>query len=149
MRVHQFYKTEQIVFCIPEDSEEWHQRTLANEEWILKELGIPYQVVLTAVKDLAPFGNIKYDLEAWIPSQDKFREMTSNTNLLDYQTRRSNIRANDKTQKRKFFPHTISATGFPDRLMIAIMENYQSPDGSIEIPEKLRPYMRGLAEIKK
>lgn len=148
MRTHQFFKVEQIVFCAPEDSEEHHLAALENEEWILKELGIPFQTVLTSTEDLAPFGKIKYDLEAWIPSEGKYREMTSNTNMDDYQTRRSNIRAKRK-DGRKFFPHTISATGFADRLIIAIMENYQREDGSIEIPEKLRPYMNGMKAIVK
>ncbi|AZR74533.1 serine--tRNA ligase [Anoxybacter fermentans] len=144
-RVHQFYKLEQLVYCHPDESEFWHQQCLENEEYMLKELNIPYRVVLTASQDLAPAGSIKYDIEAWFPSQNKYREVTSNTNIRDYQTRRGNIRF--KIDGTKGFPHTISATGFCDRLIIALMENYQQADGSIKIPEKLVPYMDGLTAI--
>lgn len=146
LRVHQFYKLEQIVYCHPDESEDWHLKCLENEEWLMQELEIPYQVVLTASQDLAAPGLIKYDTEAWIPSQGKYRETTSNTNMGDYQTRRGNIRY--KINKEKGFPHTISATGFCDRLIIAIMENYQEADGSIVIPQKLVPYMGGLSVIQ-
>jgi seryl-tRNA synthetase len=146
LRVHQFYKLEQIVYCHPDESEAWHLKCLENEEWLMQELEIPYQVVLTASQDLAAPGRMKYDTEAWIPSQGKYRETTSNTNMDDYQTRRGNIRF--KIGKEKGFPHTISATGFCDRLIIAIMENYQEADGSIVIPQKLVPYMGGLSVIQ-
>ena len=145
LRVHQFYKLEQIVYCRPEESEQWHQTCLANEEWLMRELGIPYQLLLMASGDTGAPGHIKYDSEGWFPSQGKYREMTSNTNITDYQTRRGNIRY--KIGKDKGYPHTISATGFTDRLIIAILENYQQADGSVRIPEKLVPYMNGQATI--
>lgn len=146
LRVHQFYKLEQIVYCHPDESEAWHLKCLENEEWLMQELEIPYQVVVTASQDLAAPGRMKYDTEAWIPSQGKYRETTSNTNMGDYQTRRGSIRF--KIGKEKGFPHTISATGFCDRLIIAILENYQQADGSIVIPQKLVPYMGGLSVIQ-
>lgn len=145
LRVHQFYKLEQIVYCLPEESDKWHQVCLENEEWMMRELGVPYQVVLTASGDTGAPGYFKYDTEGWFPSQGKYREMTSNTNITDYQTRRGNIRY--KVGKEKGHPHTISATGFSDRLIIAILENFQQPDGSVRIPEKLVPYMNGQTVI--
>ncbi|ACY16138.1 serine--tRNA ligase [Haliangium ochraceum] len=145
LRVHQFYKLEQLVYCHPDESDKWHQACLENEEWLMQELEVPYQVVLTASGDMGAPGHIKYDTEAWFPSQNKYREMTSNTNITDYQTRRGNIRY--KIGKEKGYPHTISATGFSDRLILAILENYQQADGSVRIPEKLVPYMNGQTSI--
>lgn len=144
-RVHQFYKLEQIVLCHPDEAEYWHLKCLENEEWLLKELKIPYQVVLTASKDLSPAGKIKYDIEAWFPGQNRYREVTSNTNLGDFQTRRGNIRF--KIDGQKGYPHSISATGFCDRHILAILENYQQKDGSVRIPEKLVPFMDGIETI--
>jgi seryl-tRNA synthetase len=145
LRVHQFYKLEQIVYCRPEESDKWHQVCLENEEWLMRELGIPYQVLLMASGDTGAPGSIKYDCEGWFPSQNKYREMTSNTNITDYQTRRGNIRY--KIDKDKGHPHTISATAFTDRLVIAILENFQQADGSVRVPEKLVPYMNGQVTI--
>jgi seryl-tRNA synthetase len=144
-RVHQFYKLEQIVYCRPAESEEWHLRCLENEEWLLQQLELPYRVVLTAAGDLAPPGAIKYDCEAWFPGQARYREVTSNTNLTDYQTRRGNVRY--KLGSERGFPHTISATGFTDRHVLAIIENFQQPDGSVAIPTNLQPYMDGQTVI--
>jgi seryl-tRNA synthetase len=145
LRVHQFYKLEQLVYCLPEESDRWHQTCLENEEWMMRELGVPYQVVLTASGDTGAPGHLKYDTEGWFPAQGKYREMTSNTNITDYQTRRGNIRY--KVGKEKGHPHTISATGFSDRLIIAILENFQQADGSVRLPEKLVPYMNGQTVI--
>ncbi|MGW2677685.1 serine--tRNA ligase [Streptomyces sp. NPDC001436] len=139
LRVHQFHKLEQLVYCHPDDSEKYHQLCLDNEEWLMRELGIPYQVVLTGSKDLGAPGRIKYDTEAWLPFQERYRETTSNTNMGDFQTRRGRIRY--KVGEEKGFPHTISATGFCDRLIIAIMENHQQEDGSVRVPELLVPYL--------
>lgn len=111
----------------------------------MRELGIPYRVLLMAAGDTGAPGHIKYDSEAWLPSQGKYREVTSNTNITDYQTRRGRIRY--KLGKDKGYPHTISATGFSDRLIIAILENFQQADGSVTIPEKLVPYMNGQTRI--
>jgi seryl-tRNA synthetase len=139
LRVHQFYKLEQLIYCHPDDSERYHQLCLENEEWLMAELGVPYQVVLTGSKDLGAPGRMKYDTEAWLPSQDRYREMTSNTNMGDYQARRGRIRY--KIDGEKGFPHTISATGFCDRLILAIMENFQLEDGSVQVPDILIPYL--------
>ncbi|MFB7631292.1 serine--tRNA ligase [Streptomyces sp. NPDC056149] len=139
LRVHQFYKLEQFVYCHPSESERYHQLCLENEEWLMRELGIPYQVVLTGSQDLGAPGRMKYDTEAWLPFQERYREMTSNTNMGDFQARRGRIRY--KIDGEKGFPHTISATGFCDRLILSIMENYQQEDGSIEVPALLRPHL--------
>ena len=137
-RVHQFHKVEQIVFCKPEDSPKYHEFCLQNEEDLLKSLNIPYHVVNVCVGDLGAPGYKKYDIEAWYPTFKTYREVTSNTNLTSFQSRRLNIRY--KQGDERDFVHTISATAATDRLIIAIMENYQQKDGSIEIPEVLRPF---------
>ena len=136
-RVHQFHKVEQIVFCKPEDSPKYHEFCLKNEEDLLKALNIPYHVVNVCVGDLGAPGYKKYDIEAWYPTFKTYREVTSNTNLTSFQSRRLNIRY--KQGDEKDFVHTISATAATDRLLIAIMENYQQKDGSIVVPEILRP----------
>lgn len=147
LRVHQFGKVEQIIFCKPEDSENAHLLALENEEWLLKILAIPYQVVLIASQDMGAPGYKKYDIEGWIPSLNRYVELTSNTNLTDFQTRRLGIRFRAGNTSGGRYPHTISATAFSDRLLVAIMENFQQADGSIEIPEVLRPLV-GLDIIK-
>ena len=136
-RVHQFHKVEQIVFCKPEDSPRYHEFCLKNEEDLLKALEIPYHVVNVCVGDLGAPGYKKYDIEAWYPTFKTYREVTSNTNLTSFQSRRLNIRY--RQGEEKDFVHTISATAATDRLLIAIMENYQQKDGSITVPEILRP----------
>jgi seryl-tRNA synthetase len=137
-RVHQFHKVEQIVFCLPEDSPKYHEFCLENEEALLQALGIPYRVVNVCVGDMGAPGYKKYDIEAWFPGYGGYREVTSNTNLTDFQTRRLNIRY--KGESGKGFVHTISATGVTDRVVCAIMENFQQEDGSIIVPEVLRPF---------
>ncbi len=138
-RVHQFHKVEQIIFCMPDDSVKEHQFALANEEMILQKLGVPYHVVDVCIGDMGAPGYRKYDIEAWYPSFNGYREVTSNTNLTEFQSRRLNIRYKTKDGQRGFV-HTISATAATDRLVICMMENFQQEDGSIVIPEALRPY---------
>jgi seryl-tRNA synthetase len=138
-RVHQFHKVEQIVFCRPEDSDQYHRECLENEEHLLNELGIPYRVVNVCVGDMGAPGYKKYDIEAYFPGYGGFREVTSNTNLWDFQSRRLNIRYTDDNGKKQFV-HTISATAVTDRVVCAIMENFQQEDGTIIVPEVLRPY---------
>jgi seryl-tRNA synthetase len=138
-RVHQFHKVEQIIFCLPEDSPACHEECLVNEEYLLQQLGIPYRVVNVCVGDMGAPGYKKYDIEAWYPGFGSYREVTSNTNLTEFQSRRLNIRYKDKEGNRGFV-HTISATGLTDRVVCAILENYQQEDGSVVVPEVLRPY---------
>ena len=145
-RVHQFLEVEQIIFCRPEDSVKYHDFCLENEELILKELNIPYHVVNVCVGDMGAPVYKKYDIEAWFPGFESYREVTSNTNLTSFQARRLNIRYKDGATRD--YVHTISATAATDRLLIAIMENYQQEDGSIVVPEVLRPYC-GFDKITK
>ena len=137
-RVHQFQKVEQIIFCLPENSPQRHKECLDNEEHLLKQLGIPYRVVNVCVGDLGAPGYKKFDIEAWFAGFGGYREVTSNTNLTDFQARRLGIRYKDADGKREFV-HTISATAVTDRVAIAILENNQQADGSVIIPEVLRP----------
>ncbi len=138
-RVHQFHKVEQIVFCLPEDSEKYHQICLENEEYFLRELGIPYRVVDVCVGDMGAPGYRKYDVEAWFPGFGGYREVTSNTNLTEFQSRRLDVRYK-KDDGEKGFVHTISATAVTDRFAIAMLENFQNEDGSVTVPEALRPF---------
>ncbi len=138
-RVHQFHKVEQIVFCMPEESPKFHQMCLENEEYLLQQLGIPYHVVDVCVGDMGAPGYRKYDVEAWFAGFGSYREVTSNTNLTDFQARRLNIRYKDKDGNRGFV-HTISATAVTDRVAIAILENFQQEDGTVIVPEVLRPF---------
>ena len=136
-RVHQFHKVEQIVLSKPDDPVKYHEMCLANEEYILQQLGIPYHVVNVCVGDLGAPGYKKYDIEAWFAGFGAYREVTSNTNLTSFQSRRLNIRYKDGDKRD--FVHTISATAVTDRVMIAIMENFQQEDGTVIVPEVLRP----------
>ncbi len=137
-RVHQFHKVEQVIFSLPEDSPNQHKRCLKNEEDMLQKLEIPYRVVNVCVGDLGAPGYHKYDIEAYFAGYDGFREVTSNTNLTDFQSRRLAVRYKSKDGD-KGLVHTISATAATDRVVIAILENNQQADGSIIIPEILRP----------
>lgn len=144
-RVHEFHKVEQIIFCRPEESTKFHEECLANEEYLLQQLGLPYHVVNVCVGDFGAPGYKKYDTEAWFPAQNRYRELTSNTNLTDFQTRRLNIRYKN-SQGVAVHPHTISATAVTDRWVIAMLENFQQADGSVVVPEVLRPFT-GFSKI--
>jgi seryl-tRNA synthetase len=141
LRVHQFDKVEMISFCQPEKSKEEHEFLLSLEEKLMKSLEIPYRVVKMCTGDLGRPAAEKYDIEAWIPSQDRYRETHSTSNCTDFQARRLNIRFRDKTGKLNFV-HTLNGTAFAiGRILIAIIENYQQKDGSILIPEVLQKYL--------
>ncbi|MHB0938170.1 MAG: serine--tRNA ligase [Armatimonadota bacterium] len=144
-RVHQFHKVEQIVFCRPEESKAWHEACLQHETALMDLLEIPYRVVRVCVGDLAAPGYNKYDVEGWFAGFGGYRETHSNTNLTDYQTRRLNIRA--RTEAGLVYPHTISATMITDRALLAILENNQQTDGTVVIPEVLRPALGGKERI--
>lgn len=147
-RVHQFEKVEQFVFSKPDDSWKEHELLIKNAEEIFQLLKIPYRVMNVCVGDLGTVAAKKYDLEAWLPGQGKYREMVSCSNCLDYQARRLNIRYRDKPNEKPNFVHTLNSTAIAtERTLIAIMENYQEKDGSIRIPEVLKPYMDGLERI--
>jgi seryl-tRNA synthetase len=134
-RVHQFDKVEMFVFCLPEASEDEHERLLAQEEEIIQELGIPYRVMNIAAGELGPSAAKKYDVEGWFPAQGRYRELTSTSNTTDFQARRLNIRF--RREKALEHVHTLNGTAVTARALIAIMENFQDADGSIAVPEPL------------
>jgi seryl-tRNA synthetase len=139
-RVHQFDKVEMFVFCEPGESVEWHDRLLAIEEEILTALGIPYRVVNIAVDDLGASAAKKYDCEAWLPGQGRYRELTSTSNTTDYQARRLEIRYRPDGGKPQTL-HTLNGTAVAvGRTIIALLENGQRDGGTIELPECLRAY---------
>jgi seryl-tRNA synthetase len=138
-RVHQFDKVEMFSFVSPEDSPAEHERILAIEEEILQELGLPYRVVNIAVTDLGNSAAKKYDCEAWMPSQSRYRELTSCSNTTDYQARRLNIRM--RRDKQTQTPHTLNGTAIAvGRTLVALLENGQQADGGVELPRCLAQY---------
>lgn len=148
LRVHQFEKLEMFSFCHPDKSEEEHELIREIEESIFTELGIPYQVVNICAGDLGMPATKKYDIEAWVPTQEKYREVTSCSNYREYTARRAKIRYKDNDGKTQFM-HTLNGTAFAStRTIIAIIENYQQADGSVIIPEVLRPYMGNKEKIE-
>ena len=140
LRVHQFDKVEMFTFCLPEQSASEHELILSAEEEILQGLGLPYRVVNIAAGDLGAPAAQKLDCEAWMPGQQQYREVTSCSNCTDYQARRLDCRY--RTDKGPRFVHTLNGTAIAvGRTLIAIMENYQQADGSITVPEVLRPLL--------
>jgi seryl-tRNA synthetase len=140
-RVHQFDKVEMFSFVRPEDSPAEHERLLAIEESLFGELEIPYRVVAIAVGDLGPSAAKKYDLEAWLPGQERFRELTSCSNTTDYQARRLDIRYRPAGGGRPLTLHTLNGTAVAvGRTLIALLENGQREDGSIGMPAALVPF---------
>ncbi|MCY4621978.1 MAG: serine--tRNA ligase [bacterium] len=138
-RVHQFDKVEMFSFCHPEHSWDEHEMLLAIEEQIVQSLEIPYRVVNVAAGDLGASAAKKYDIEAWIPSQGRYREITSCSNTTDFQSRRLRIRY--RTDRGNRLVHTLNGTAVAvGRLLIALMENHQQADGSVVLPDSLRAY---------
>ena len=133
-RVHQFQKVEMVAYTRPEDSWEMHERMLAIEETLVQEVELPYRVVNTAAGDLSTAAAKRYDIEAWFPSQRRYREITSCSNTTDYQARRSGIRYRPETRALET-PHTLNGTAATDRWVLAILENFQG-----EVPQSLQKY---------
>lgn len=147
-RMHQFNKVEQFVFCRPEDSWAWHEKLRENGEAIYRSLEIPYRVVNCCTGDIGTVAAKKYDIEAWYPRKQAYREVISCSNCTDYQARRLNIRAG-KVGGEKFVPHTLNATAMAtSRGLVAILENYQQADGSVVVPKVLRRYLGGQETIR-
>ncbi len=147
LRVHQFDKVEMFSFCHPERSQEEHKFLLSMEEKLMQLLKIPYRVVQMCTGDLGDPAAAKYDIEAWMPGQNQYRETHSTSNCTDFQARRLNIRYRNKSGKLEFI-HTLNGTAFAiGRMIIAILENYQQKDGSIKVPKVLEKCM-GIKEIK-
>src|SRR5919106_995713 len=148
-RVHQFEKVEQFVFSRPEESGREHERMLTLSEEFFKQLGIPYRVMLLCSGDTGKISSKTYDIEAWMAGQNAYREIVSCSNCLDYQARRLGIRFRDKTNEDTRLVHTLNSTLVAtERTMVAIIENFQTLNGNVKIPEVLRKYIGGLQEIR-
>lgn len=148
IRQHQFNKVEMVKFVKPEDSYEELEKLVKNAEKILQLLGLPYRVMSMCTGDLGFTAAKKYDLEVWIPSYNTYREISSCSNFEDFQARRANIRFRRDSKSKPEFVHTLNGSGLAiGRTVAALMENYQQEDGTILIPEVLRPYMGGLEKI--
>jgi seryl-tRNA synthetase len=147
-RVHEFTKAEMFVICRPEESPKWHETMRELEERLFQGLGVPYRVVSVCAGDLGAPAAKKYDIEAWMPGRGRFGEVTSCSNCTDYQARRLGVRFRPDKGAKAMHPHMLNGTAIAvSRGLIAIMENYQREDGSIEIPEVLRPFACGITEI--
>lgn len=149
-RLHQFQKVEMVVFTKPEDSEQAHQELTLQAEKILQVLGLPYRVVELCSGDLGFSAQRCFDIEVWLPGQGIWREISSCSNFGEFQARRAGIRYRPETKSKPEYVHTLNGSGLAiGRCVMAIIENYQQEDGSILIPEALRPYMRNQSLITK
>jgi len=147
IRLHQFNKVELVKFCRPEDSYEELEMLTADAEKVLQNLGLPYRTVVLCTGDMGFSSAKTYDLEVWLPSYQEYKEISSCSNFADFQARRAGIRFRDGRGKAELV-HTLNGSGLAvGRTVAAIIENYQEADGSVTIPETLRPYMGGLARI--
>jgi len=147
LRAHQFNKIEMFSFVKPEDSAKEHEYLVSLEEKLMQKLKLPYQVINICAGDLGAPAAKKFDIEAWLPSEGKYRETHSCSNCTDFQARRLNIRYKN-TESRVEFVHTLNGTAFAERPLLAIIENYQQKDGSVKVPEVLQKYT-GFSEIKR
>lgn len=149
-RIHQFDKVEQVVVCRNDvqESNKYHAEILANSEGVMKALGLPYRVVIVCTGDLGRGQAKKYDIEAWMPSRNSYSETHSASKFHEFQARRMNLRYKDAKTKKNVYCHTLNNTVIASpRVLIPLMEMYQSADGTITIPQVLRPYMGGREKI--
>jgi seryl-tRNA synthetase len=148
-RTHQFNKIEQFIFCTPEQSWKLHEELLRNAEDLTRKLGLPHRVVNVCTGDIGTVAAKKYDIEAWMPAQNAYREIISCSNCTDYQSRRLNIRYREKEgAPTKGFVHTLNSTAIATgRTIVGILENYQQEDGSVAVPDVLRKYMSDIEKI--
>ncbi len=150
IRQHQFEKVELVKITLPEESESEHERLTADAERVLQLLGLPYRTVVLSTGDMGFGAKKTYDIEVWLPSQNTYREISSCSNCGDFQARRMNLRFRRAGGAKPEFAHTLNGSGLAvGRTWIAILENYQQVDGSIAIPEILRPYMGGVTSISR
>ena len=148
IRQHQFNKVELVKFTLPENSYDELERLLHDAEEVLQELGLHYRVVVLCTGDMGFAAAKTYDIEVWLPGQDLYREISSCSNFESYQARRAAIRFRRPGAKGTELVHTLNGSGLAvGRTLVAILENYQQADGSVVIPEKLRPYMGGMEKI--
>ncbi|MDG4522639.1 serine--tRNA ligase [Streptococcus suis] len=149
IRLHQFHKVEMVKFATPKQSYDELEKMTANAENILQKLGLPYRVLALCTGDMGFSAAKTYDLEVWIPAQNAYREISSCSNTEDFQARRAQIRYRDAADGKVKLLHTLNGSGLAvGRTVAAILENYQNEDGSVTIPEVLRPYMGGVDTIK-
>jgi seryl-tRNA synthetase len=149
IRQHQFEKVEIVKFTTPETSWEEHEKLTADAEALLQALGLHYRVATLSSGDMGFTAAKTYDLEVWLPGQETYREISSCSNFVDFQARRANIRYRT-AEKKSGFVHTLNGSGLPiGRTLVAILENYQKEDGSVRVPEVLRPYLKGVETIRR
>ena len=151
IRMHQFYKVEMVAIVHPDESEEEQKRMLGCAETVLKKLEIPFRTVVLCTGDVGFGARRTFDIEAWLPGQNKYREISSVSNCWDFQARRMNARFRKRGEKQTQFLHTLNGSGVAvGRALVAVMENYYDPaDGGIFVPEVLKPYMGGVEKITK
>jgi seryl-tRNA synthetase len=148
IRQHQFPKVELVSIATPEQSDAEHQRMTSRAEEVLKRLGLPFRTIILCGGDMGPASRKTFDIEVWLPGQNAYREISSCSNCGDYQARRMSARFRPKEGKGTRFVHTLNGSGLAvGRTMVAVLENYQNEDGSVTVPEALRPYMNGLTAI--
>ena len=149
IRQHQFEKVELVSIATPEQSAEEHERMTACAEAVLRRLGLHFRTIVLCTGDMGFASRKTYDIEVWLPGQGRFREISSCSNCGDFQARRMAARCKAADAKSTRFVHTLNGSGVAvGRALVAVMENYQNPDGSITVPDALRPYMRGVAKIE-
>ncbi len=149
IRQHQFEKVELVKLTMPEQSEDEHEKLTADAEKILQLLGLPYRTVVLSTGDMGFGARKTYDIEVWMPSQNTYREISSCSNCGDFQARRMNLRFRRAGGAKPEFAHTLNGSGLAvGRTWIAVLENYQQADGSVVIPEVLRPFMNGMEKIE-
>jgi seryl-tRNA synthetase len=148
IRQHQFHKVELVKLTTPETSMAELESMVADAEEVLKRLGLAYRVVVLCTGDMGFSAAKTYDIEVWLPGQDAYREISSCSNCTDFQARRSSLRYRPAAKGKPRFLHTLNGSGLAvGRTLIAVLENYQQADGSVVVPEALRPYMRGQERI--
>ena len=148
IRQHQFDKVELVSIVRPEDSDAEHERMTACAEAVLERLELPYRRMLLCTGDMGFAAQKTFDLEVWLPGQQRYREISSCSNCGDFQARRMNARFRPEGEKGTRFVHTLNGSGLAvGRALVAVIENYQNEDGSVSVPAVLRPYMGGLDRI--
>ena len=149
LRQHQFNKVELVSITTPEQSAQEHERMLGSAEAVLKKLDLPYRIMTLCTGDMGFASQKTYDIEVWMPGQETFREISSCSVCGDFQARRMNARVRAKDGKAVNFVHTLNGSGVAvGRALIAVMENYQNPDGSVTVPSVLKAYMGGIDRIE-
>jgi seryl-tRNA synthetase len=149
IRQHQFIKVEMVSITTPEQAMAEHERMTACAEEVLKRLGLHYRVMTLCAGDMGFASRKTYDIEVWLPGQDRFREISSCSVCGEFQARRMNARYRPAEGKGNRFVHTLNGSGVAvGRALIAVLENYQNADGSVTVPQALRPYMGGLETIR-